>query len=142
MSTRAIIAYASEAGRWKGVYNHSEGHTQYLGSELIERVATFDGDLLRMLRQYVDRCPEGWSSFQEGRRADEGVGFLHGSVTEHGASVDDGIGRSTQYLYVFNVQGRTLCVFNSSPAPVKPFGQVVFDASGAATPAELPRVAD
>ena len=140
MSTRAIIAYASGAGRWKGVYNHWDGYTESLGSELIKRVATFDGDLSRMLRQYVDRCPEGWSSLQEGRRADDGVGFLHGSITERGASVDSGIGRSTEYLYVFNIADRTLCVFESSPKPVKPFGQVVFDASGAATPAELPRV--
>ncbi len=67
---RAIIAYRGEPGRWKGVWNHWEGHTQYLGQELIDRVATFDGELPRFVRQYIDHC-QGWSNFRLGERSED-----------------------------------------------------------------------
>jgi len=140
MSTRAIIAYRTEPERWKGVWNHWSGHTQHLGQELITRVATFDGELKRLVGQYIDRCPEGWSDFRNGERSEDPCGFLHGSITEHGASVDEGIGLDTHYLYVFDLEDRSLSVFESSPTPVKPFGRIVFADDGGATPSQLPSV--
>ncbi len=142
VSTRAILAYRSEPRRWKGVWNHWEGHPQYLGQELIDRVATFDGDVRRLVRQYIDHCPEGWSNFRQGERKEDPCGFLHGSIHEKGASVDDGMGLDTHYLYVFDLDDRSLSVFESDSVPVKPFGRVVFAASGVATPSQLPTVED
>jgi hypothetical protein len=141
MSTRAIIAYVSTPGRWKGVWNHWNGHPQHLGQELIDRVATFDGDLDRLVRQYVDRCPEGWSDFREGERAGDPVGFLSGDLHADGASsVDNGIARDTHFLYVFDLVARKLSVFETSATPVNPFGCVTFDATGKPTPSQLPPV--
>lgn len=143
MSTRAIIAYVSTPGRWKGVWNHWGGHPQHLGQALIDRVETFEGDIERLVRQYVDRCPEGWSDFREGNRAEEPVGFVHGQLRADGASsVDEGIGRDTHFVYVFDIAARTLSVFETSSAPVTAFGRVAFDASGRATPSRLPPVAE
>jgi len=150
MSTRAIIAYRIEPSRWKGVWNHHEGHTQYLGQELIKRVATFDGDLVRLTRQYIERCPEGWSSLQRGERLADPCGFLYGSVaaaskapgSPSSAAVSDGIGLDTNYLYLFDLESRTLSVFESSATPIPSFGQVIFDPTGVATPPQLPPVGE
>ncbi|HVY29893.1 MAG TPA: hypothetical protein VHB79_25210 [Polyangiaceae bacterium] len=141
MSTRAIVAYVSSPGQWKGTWNHWNGEPQHLGQELIDRVATFDGDMERLVRQYVDRCPEGWSDFREGTRSEDPVGFVHGKLRADGASsVDDGIGLDTHYVYVFDLATRTLAVFNTSTAPVAAFGRVVFDSSGNPTPSHLPAI--
>ncbi|MBC7017923.1 hypothetical protein, partial [Salmonella enterica] len=68
---------------------------------------TFDGDLARLVRQYIEHCPEGWSDFREGERSEDPVGFLHGKITPKGASVDAGLGLDTHLLYLFDVADRS-----------------------------------
>ncbi len=65
---------------------------------------------------------------------------FRGSITPKGASVDEGIGLDTHYLYLFDLDDRSLSVFTSSSAPVPAFGRVVFDRNGVATPSRLPTV--
>ena len=80
MSTRAILACSNGDGRWQGVWNHWDGHTEYLGKVIIERVGILDGNLERFCRQYIDDCPGGWSDFAANKRG-ECLGVWSGSYT-------------------------------------------------------------
>src|SRR5262245_21379388 len=87
MSTRAIIAYATDDGQWRGVWNHWNGHTQHLGRALIRRVAKLQGDLSRVITDVIEGCPEGWSTFDK-ERCEDPVGFLGGTFDGVVASCD------------------------------------------------------
>jgi hypothetical protein len=62
-STRAELGWSTSDGRWRGVWNHNDDHTEKLGQALIERVAEHRGDLAAAVRVIIDDVPEGWSSF-------------------------------------------------------------------------------
>ena len=59
VSTRAILAYTSPDGTWKGVWNDLNSEPQQLGRVLLRRIASLKGDLDRFITQFVDDCPEG-----------------------------------------------------------------------------------
>jgi hypothetical protein len=149
MSTRAVIACSTGDGRWRGVWNHWSSHTQYLGTALIERVRTLDGDIAALCKRWIDRCPEGWSNFAEGERTDEG-GIWSGTFRDGRVTFEKGEwpGRVTRqlpdahYLYVFDLPKRTLLVFEVQEGESEPFTQCLFDRDGNASPATLAPVGE
>lgn len=142
MSTRAIIGYATEDGRWKGVWNHWSGHPQHLGRALIRRVAKLKGDVANVVAAAIDGCPEGWSDFDK-ERCEDPVGFLGGTFDGVVATCDaeaNPLCFDAHYLYLFHLPKRRLYVFEVKAGPMRPFGMVTFDEVGAAKPKALPRV--
>lgn len=59
MSTRAVIARATDAGGWAGRYHHSDGYPHGLGRRLY--AVARDLGVTRMLALLVDEHPAGWS---------------------------------------------------------------------------------
>ena len=139
MSTRAIIAYATEDGGWKGVWNHWGGHTQHLGRALIRGVAKRRGDLAAFIAETIDGCPEGWSELGK-TRCEDPVGFLEGTFDGVVATCSSPQCFDASYLYLVFVPKRRLYVFEVKDGPMRPFGMVTFDEAGAAKPRTLPSV--
>lgn len=142
MSTRAIIAHATEDGRWRGVWNHWSGQTQHLGRALIRRIRTLKGDMDGVIATVIEGCPEGWSEFDK-KRCEEPVGFLEGTFDGVVATCDPSVNPltfDTNYLYLFVVPKRRLYVFDVKDGPMRPFGMVTFDPAGIAKPRSLPPV--
>jgi hypothetical protein len=133
MSTRAIIAYKTDS-KWTGVWNHWEGHPQYLGAAIIKRIAVLDGNLRQFARQFIDRCPEGWSDFAKGERTDEGGGWS--GTCKDGLLTFDKV-PDAHYLYLLDIASRRLEVYPVRRGAVEPFDVVVFDETGAASPAQF-----
>jgi len=137
------------------VWNHWSSHTQHLGRALIRRVAKSKGDLEAVVRECIDECPKGWSSFSSGERGEPDVpDFFTGTFDGIVASCDEGrtvpdddydedlsdLVFDTHYLYLFHVPKRRLYVFAVDHGQMRPFGIVTFDSSGNAKPSKLPPV--
>ena len=143
MSTRAIIAFATEDGRWRGVFNHWSGHTQHLGKALIRRVSQLKGDLAAFIAEVIEGCPEGWSDFTKKEKSEDAIGFLEGTFDGVVATGDSRVNElvfDSHYLYLIVVPKRRLYVFEIKEGPMRPFGMTTFDAAGAAKPRTLPSV--
>jgi len=143
MSRRAIIAYASDDGTWKGVINYWSGHTQHLGRALLRRVSGVKGDLGKLVADVIEGCPEGWTAFDKGERSEDPVGFFTGSFDGVVATCNGEANKlvfDTHYLYLFHLPKRRLYVFEVKKGPMRPFGIVTFDEAGKAKPSKLPAV--
>lgn len=134
VSTRAIIAYRKHDGTWTGVWNHWSGHPQHLGKALIERIAVMDGDLPRFARQFIDRCPEGWSDFAEGQRTEDG-GLWTGRCT--GSTVTFDKLPDAHLLYLLDPSERRLEIYEVKSGKSTSFDVVSFDELGKAAPGEF-----
>lgn len=142
VSTRAIIAYATDDGRWKGVLCYWSGHTQHLGKTLIRRVSKAKGDLATFVADAVDNCPEGWSEFDK-KRSEDSAGVFGGAFDGVVATADPTVNElvfDAMYLYLFVLPKRRLYVFEIKEGPMRPFGMVTFDEAGAAKPKSFPAV--
>lgn len=143
VNTRAIIAYASDDGTWRGVWNESNSEPQQLGKVLLRRVASLKGDLDRFIAQYIEGCPEGWDAFDKGDRCADPIGVFGGTFDGIAATCDPAINAlcfEAQYLYLVYPPKRRLIVFKIERRPIRPFGMVTFDAAGKAKPSKLPAV--
>lgn len=135
MSTRAVIGRSIGDGRWRGVWNHNDGHTDQLGQAVIERVAELHGDLAAAVRVIIDEMPDGWSSFYLDNKGEDG-GTWTGTCSGEMAAFDGEL-PDAHYLYLFDVTDRRLRVFEVDDGPCVAFTSCVFDADGRATPERL-----
>jgi hypothetical protein len=103
MATPAAIGIYLESGSapdnvrdrsWRGVYHHSNGAPEGLGTELVALVATHKGFIGRVVTQVIDAAPQGWGSFQENEKLD----------VEMRVAPDDT--SSVCFVYVFDVGAR------------------------------------
>jgi hypothetical protein len=143
VSTRAIVAYTSMEGTWKGVWNDSNSEPQQLGRVLVRRVASQKGDLEGFVAQYVEGCPEGWVALEKAERCADPIGFLSGRFDGIVATCDPAVNPlcfDAQYLYLVHPPKRRLFVFRIEDRPMRPFGMVTFDPAGKAKPPKLPAV--
>jgi hypothetical protein len=135
MSTRAVIGRSMGDGRWRGVWNHNDGHTDQLGQALIDRVAELHGDLAAAVRVIIDEMPDGWSSFYLDNKGEEGgtwTGTCRGETAAFDGELPD-----AHYLYLFDVTDRRLRVFEVDDGPCVAFTSCAFDAEGRAMPEHL-----
>jgi hypothetical protein len=132
MSTRAVIGRSMGDGRWRGVWNHSDSHTEQLGLALMARVADLRGDLATAVRMIIDEVPDGWSSFYLGNEGEDG-GTWAGTCSGETATFDGAL-PDAHYLYLFDVAERRLRVFEVDDGPCVAFTSCAFDADGRATP--------
>jgi len=143
VSTRAIVAYTSEDGTWRGVWNDSHSEPQEIGRVLVRRIASAKGDLDAFVAQYIDGCPEGWVALDKGERCADPIGVLGGTFDGIVATCDRSVNPlcfDAQYLYLVHKPKRRLMVFKIEDRPIRPFGMVTFDAAGKAKPSKLPAV--
>jgi hypothetical protein len=140
MSTRAVIGYTLGDGRWRGVWNHSDSHTDYLGRELIQRAAALEGDLAGLVQMVITDVPGGWSNLYTYKKG-EGGGTWTGTCSGETATFDGEL-PDAHFLYLLNLADRRLRVFEIDDGPCDAFTSCVFDANGDATPAELPSTLD
>jgi hypothetical protein len=143
VSIRAIVAYASPDGTWKGVWNDSNSEPQNLGRVLIRRISSLKGDLEAFRAQYIEACPEGWVALDKGERCEDPIGELGGQFDGLVATCDPEINAlcfDAQYLYIVYPAKRRLLVFHIEKRPIRPFGMVTFDAAGKAKPTKLPAI--
>ena len=141
--TRAIVAYTSPEGTWRGVWNDSNSDPQQLGRVLLRRIASLKGDLDAFTAQYVDGCPEGWIALDKGERCEDPIGVFGGSFDGIVATCDPAVNAlcfEAQYLYLLFAPKRRLYVFKVENRDMRPFGMVTFDAIGKAKPNKLPAV--
>ncbi len=140
-----MVGYVAPDGSWQAVWNHLDGHTQYLGRWIIRQVKAAKGDLEAFRSKYIDDCPEGWSSLRKGERSEDPVGYLRGEFDGIIATcneADNALCFDAHYLYLLYPPKRRLYVFEVKEGPMRPFGIVTFDADGKAKPTKLPRVDD
>ncbi|HEU4729788.1 MAG TPA: hypothetical protein VFT22_17955 [Kofleriaceae bacterium] len=143
MSTRAIVAYSSLDGTWRGVWNDVNSEPQQLGRVLLRRVASLKGDLDAFIAQYIEGCPEGWIALDKGERCADPIGVLAGRFDGIVATCDPAVNSlcfEAQYLYLLHPPKRRLFVFKVEDRPIRPFGMVTFDTAGKAKPPRLPAV--
>jgi hypothetical protein len=143
VSTRAIVAYTSADGTWKGVWNDSHSDPQQLGRVLLRRIASLKGDLDRFVAQFIDGCPEGWVALDKAERCADPIGVFAGRFDGVVATCDPAVNSlcfEAQYLYLLHPPKRRLFVFNIANRDMRPFGMVTFDPTGKAKPNKLPAV--
>jgi len=143
VSTRAIVAYTSPEGTWKGVWNDSSSEPQQLGRVLLRRVASGKGNLDGFVAQYIEGCPEGWVALEKAERCADPIGFLGGRFDGIVATCDREVNSlcfEAQYLYLLYPPKRRLFVFQIEDRPIRPFGMVTFDPAGKAKPSKLPAI--
>jgi hypothetical protein len=143
VTTRAIVAYTSHDGTWKGVWNDSNSEPQQLGKVLLRRIASLKGDLDRYTAQFVDDCPEGWVALEKGDRCADPIGLFGGRFDGIVATCDSSVNPlcfEAQYLYLLHPPKRRLFVFKVESRDMRPFGMVTFDEAGKAKPNKLPAV--
>jgi hypothetical protein len=143
VSTRAIVAYTTPDGAWKGVWNDSSSEPQQLGRVLLRRVTSFKGDLDKLVAQLIESCPEGWISLEKGERCADPIGVFGGTFDGLVATCDPAVNPlcfDAQYLYLLHPPKRRLLVFKIENRPLRPFGMVTFEATGKAKPSKLPTV--
>ena len=143
VSTRAIVAYTSPDGTWKGVWNDLNSDPQQLGRVLLRRIASLKGDLDRFVTQFVDDCPEGWVALDKNERCADPIGVFGGKFDGIVATCDPAINAlcfEAQYLYLMHRPKRRLFVFKIENREMRPFGMVTFDDTGKAKPNKLPAV--
>jgi hypothetical protein len=143
VSTRAIVAYTSPDGTWKGVWNDSNSDPQQLGRVLVRRVATQKGNLEGFIAQFIESCPEGWITLEKAERCADPIGFLGGRFDGIVATCDPAVNSlcfEAKYLYLVHLPKRRLLVFQIEDRPMRPFGMVTFDPAGKAKPSKLPAV--
>jgi hypothetical protein len=143
VTIRAIVAFASPEGTWKGVWNDGNSEPQLLGRVLLRRIASLKGNLDAFVEQFIESCPEGWMALDKGERCPDPIGFLGGSFDGIVATCDRAINPlcfDAQYLYLLVPSKRRLFVFTIEDRPIRPFGMVTFDPGGKAKPPKLPAV--
>lgn len=143
VSTRAIVAYTSSDGTWKGVWNDSSSEPQQLGRVLLRRIASHKGDLDGFAAQFIEGCPEGWIALEKAERCADPIGFLGGQFDGIVATCDPAMNSlcfEAKYLYLVHPPKRRLFVFRIENRPMRPFGMVTFDLVGKAKPSKLPAV--
>jgi hypothetical protein len=135
MSTRAVIAYATEDGSFKGVWNHWDGGPEALGNHLLEAVRLHRGDLDAVVDDAIRGAPHGWSNYatrERGGEEDDATPSIFGP--EHIADAD------FHYLYLFDVAARRLDVIEATELKIATrdaLATVTFGAGGVPTPARL-----
>jgi hypothetical protein len=143
VSTRAIVAYTSSEGAWKGVWNDTSSEPQQLGRVLLRRIASGKGDLDKFVAQYIEGCPEGWIALEKAERCDDPIGFFGGHFDGIVATCDAAVNAlcfEAKYLYLLHPPKRRLLVFRIEDRPMRPFGMVTFDPAGKAKPPKLPAI--
>ena len=143
VSTRAIVAFTSPDGSWKGVWNDSNSDPQQLGRVLLRRILSMKGDLDRFVAQFVEGCPEGWVALEKAERCADPIGFFGGQFDGIVATCDRATNPlcfEAQYLYLLYPPKRRLFVFKIENRAMRPFGMVTFDPAGKAKPPKLPAV--
>jgi len=143
VTIRAIVAYTSPDGTWKGVWNDSHSEPQHLGRVLLRRIASLKGDLDRFAAQFIDSCPEGWIALDKGERCADPIGVFGGRFDGIVATCDPGVNAlcfEAQYLYLVHRAKRRLFVFKIENRDMRPFGVVTFDDAGKAKPSKLPAI--
>jgi hypothetical protein len=143
VTTRAIVAYSSPEGTWKGVWNDTNSEPQQLGRVLLRRAASLKGDLDRFVAQYIDGCPEGWVALDKAERCADPIGFLGGQFDGVVATCDPAVNAlcfDAQYLYLLHPPKRRLYAFQIENRPIRPFGMVTFEPGGKAKPSKLPAI--
>ena len=143
VTTRAIVAYTSPDGTWKGVWNDTNSEPQQLGRVLLRRIASLKGDLDRFVAQFIDDCPEGWIALDKAERCADPIGVFGGKFDGIIATCDAAVNSlcfEAQYLYLVHQPKRRLYVFKIENRDMRPFGMVTFDATGKAKPNKLPAV--
>jgi len=135
MSTRAVIGFTLGDGRWRGVWNHGDSHTDYLGHELIERVAGLRGDLAELVRVVITEVPGGWSNFYADEKGEDG-GAWTGTCSGETATFDGEL-PDAHFLYLVNLADRQLRVFQVDDGPCEAFTSCAFNVHGEASPQEL-----
>jgi len=143
VSIRAIIAYSSPDGTWKGVWNDNHSEPQNLGRVLIRRIASLKGNLDAFIAQYIEGCPEGWNALDKNERCDDPIGMFGGTFDGVVATCDASVNElmfDAQYLYILHPPKRRLYAFHVENRPIRPFGMVTFDPAGKAKPSKLPAI--
>ena len=143
MSTRAIVAYTSSDGTWKGVWNDTSSEPQQLGRVLVRRVASLKGDLDAFVAQFIESCPEGWIALDKAERCADPIGFFGGRFDGIIATCDPAVNSlcfEAKFLYLLYPPKRRLFAFRIEDRPMRPFGMVTFDPAGKAKPSKLPSV--
>ena len=143
MTTRAIVANASQDGAWKGVWNDSNSEPQQLGRVLLRRIASLKGNLEAFVENFIDSCPEGWIALDKNERCADPIGFFGGAFDGIVATCDPAVNSlcfEAQYLYLLFQPKRRLFVFRIEDRPMRPFGMVTFDPTGKAKPPKLPAI--
>ena len=138
-----MVGYTVPDGTWKAVWNQWGGHTQHLGRWIIRQIKKGKGDLEAFRAQYIDACPEGWSSIEKGERCEDPVGYLSGHFDGVIARCNEGenaLCYDSNYLYLIHAPKRRLYVFEVTDRPMRPFGMITFDGEGNPTPKALPKV--
>lgn len=141
VTTRAIVAYASSEGTWKGVWNDTNSEPQQLGRVLLRRIASLKGNLEAFAAQYVDGCPEGWVALDKAERCADPIGLFGGTFDGVVATCDPTVNPlcfDAQYLYLLHPPKRRMFVLQIENRPIRPFGMVTFDPAGKAKPNKFP----
>jgi len=145
VTTRAIVAYSSPDGTWKGVWNDSNSEPQHLGRVLLRRIASLKGDLDAFIAQFIDGCPEGWIALDKAERCPDPIGLFGGHFDGIVATCDPAINAlcfEAQYLYLLHPPKRRLFVFTIEDRPIRPFGMVTFEPTGKAKPTKFPAIVE
>ncbi|HEY0191108.1 MAG TPA: hypothetical protein VGC42_08295 [Kofleriaceae bacterium] len=143
MSIRAIVAYSSPDGSWKGVWNDTNSEPQNLGRVLLRRVSALKGNLEAFAAKYVDGCPEGWVALDKDERCEDPIGLFGGKFDGLVATIDPSVNPlsfDVQYLYIVHAAKRRLYAFQVANRPLRPFGMVTFEPGGKAKPSKLPAI--
>jgi hypothetical protein len=143
VSIRAIVAYSSPEGTWKGVWNDTHSEPQNLGRVLVRRVASLKGDLDAFVATYIEGCPEGWVALDKAERCADPIGPFGGQFDGVVATLDPSVNPlcfDVQYLYILHPPKRRLFAFQVEHRPIRPFGMVTFDSAGKAKPSKLPTI--
>ncbi|NOU31594.1 MAG: hypothetical protein HOO96_27145 [Polyangiaceae bacterium] len=137
MSTRAVIAYATKDGGFKGVWNHWDGNPAALGNSLLEAVRSHRGSLDRVVNEAICDAPHGWSSYATRQRAEQDDDDVWPRFfgLEHVPDFLD-----FNYLYLFDVAARRLQVIEATESKIaarSAIATVTFATDGTPTPSRL-----
>ena len=143
MSIRAIVAYSSPDGSWKGVWHDTLSEPQNLGRVLLRRISSLKGNLDAFVAQYIEGCPEGWVALDKNERIEDPLGMFGGKFDGLVATCDPAVNPlcfDAQYLYIVHPPKRRLYAFQIENRPLRPFGVVTFEPGGKAKPSKLPAI--
>lgn len=136
MSTRAIVAVASEEG-FAGVYHRFDSHPWNLGNALLIELLERRGDLQGFLGALVRDCPYGWQSYLDGTRCEESEepAFLGPEALADQCWID--------WFYLFHPARRLLEVYRGGDLPtpgrhVTPYTTVQIAPDGTTEPSVFP----
>ncbi len=148
MATRSVILRETQAGPF-GVYHHGDSYPTGLGKHLWKTLhGHFKGDVEQMLKWLIDEHPGGWSTivgtdpkikagyanapkntFTADKKLTKAYEryqkkpkcYCHGTRSEKGgiATLRDARGYGAEWAYVFDIEKRTLAIYDVSRVGVE-----------------------